>query len=109
MFSFKRRKTRAAATAAAGSGSDGSSSSSEDEAEGGDAAADGGGAGGGAEENEAAAAWALWEAAGGKMGSQDKGSDFDAGGRAHAWDLAEQLGTLIVGECMAGFGVSIVE
>ncbi len=28
---------------------------------------------------EAAAAWAMWEAAGGKMGSQDKDSDFDAG------------------------------
>jgi hypothetical protein len=30
-------------------------------------------------DEEAAAAWALWEEAGGKMGSQDKDSDFDAG------------------------------
>lgn len=54
---------------------------------------------------EAAAAWALWEAAGGKMGSQDKDSDFDAGsapppmlvGKAYA---AGQLpGPLRVGWC----------
>lgn len=73
-FSFKGRKTRAAAAATAGSGDgDGSSSSgSEEEAEG-DAA-------GSQEVEEAAAAWALWEAAGGNMASQDKDSDFDAAG-----------------------------
>jgi hypothetical protein len=94
-FSFKGRKTRAAAAAAtAGSGDGGSSSSgSEDEPEG-DAAAS-------QEVEEAAAAWALWEAAGGNMASQDKDSDFDAAGEqpGHNCDMLLCMGWGLMSGC----------